>query len=206
MVGRAQKKGLVKICIHNLRDWAVDRRGTMDNKPYGGGVGMVMRPEPVFFALKGVKGEVDFKNQVSVLLTPQGERLRQKKVEKLAKLDRIILFCGHYEGIDERARAYFDQQISVGDYVLSGGETAAMVVADAVIRLVPGVLGKAKSTDEESHSQFTVEGKKTRLLEYPQYTLPRDFRGKKVPEVLLSGNHKKIQAWRMKKLRRPEKT
>jgi tRNA (guanine37-N1)-methyltransferase len=202
ILGRAQKKGLVEIKIHNLRDWAIDKRGTVDDKPFGGGVGMVLRPEPVWEALNEVRGQD--KDYRTILLTASGERLKQKKVEELAKVKRMILVCGHYEGFDERVRKYFDEEISIGDYVLTGGEIASMVVADAVVRLIPGVLGKEESAKEESWSEFEVGGKKKRLLEYPQYTQPRVWGGQEVPEILLSGDHEKIREWRMKEAK--EKT
>lgn len=205
---RAQHKGKVSIAFHNLRKWAVDARGTVDEKPFGGGPGMLLRPEPIYNALTSLvpKKEDGVK---TLLFTPQGTRLTQHKVEYLAHQTRLIIVCGHYEGVDERVRAYFDEQISIGDYVLSGGELAAMVLTDAVARLVPGVLGKDKSNKEESFSLVKMtSGKSKRLIEYPQYTQPRVFRGKKVPAVLLSGHHKKIQEWQIdmalaKTLRKP---
>ncbi len=197
ILGRAQKESLVTIKTHNLRDWAIDKRGTVDERPFGGGAGMVLRPEPVWEALKEVRG--DDKDCLTILLSPQGRKLEQRKVEELSLAKRMILVCGHYEGFDERIREGFDQEISIGDYVLTGGEIPAMVLVDSVVRLIPGVLGKEESVKEESFSEFEVGEEKKRLIEYPHYTQPREWRGKKVPEILLSGDHKKIREWRLKK-------
>ncbi|RKY33470.1 MAG: tRNA (guanosine(37)-N1)-methyltransferase TrmD, partial [Candidatus Omnitrophota bacterium] len=181
---RAQQKGSVKINLHNLRDWARDRRGTVDDKPYGGGPGMVLKPEPVFEACDDLCG----KNTVVILLTPQGVKLKQKIVKQFLKHNHLLLICGHYEGFDERIRSLADYEISIGDYILTGGEIPAMVVVDAVVRLIPGVLGQAGSLEAES---FNLE-----LLEYPQFTRPQEYRGMKIPEVILSGNHQRIETWR----------
>lgn len=184
IVGRAQKKGLVEIKIHNLRNWATDKRGTVDDRPYGGGVGMILRVDVVDRALAALKpGRI-------ILLTPQGKTFNQKLAARSSKLDHLILICGHYEGFDERVRQLVDEEISIGDYVLTGGEIPAMAVVDAITRLIPGVLEKPAATKNESFSP---------LLEYPQYTRPVDFRRQKVPETLLSGDHQKIADWRQKK-------
>lgn len=182
MLKIAQKKGLVKIAIHNLRDWTYDAHRTADDKPFGGGPGMVMKVEPVYRALEEIKGAR------VVLLTPQGEKLDQKLAKKLAKEKHLILICGHYEGVDERIRSLSDEEISVGDYILTCGELPALVLIDAAVRLIPGVLGDSDSVKSESFEN--------NLLEYPQYTRPAEFKGMEVPEILLSGDHKKIEAWR----------
>jgi len=196
ILGRAQKAGLLEIRAHNLRDQAEDKRGTVDDKPFGGGAGMVLKPEPVYAALTALKEKNP--EAKTILLSAKGKRLNQEKVESLSKEKGLILFCGHYEGFDERVREHFDEEISIGDYVLTGGEIPAMVLVDAVGRLIPGVLGKEESFKEESFSEFETESGKKRLLEYPQYTQPRVWKKKEVPEVLLSGDHKKIREWRLK--------
>lgn len=180
---RAQNKGKACIRVHNLRDWTSDAHRSADDKPFGGGAGMVMKIEPVYRALKGLKG----KSKV-ILLTPQGKKLDQKLVKKLAKEKKLVLICGHYEGVDERVRELADEEISIGDYILTCGELPAMVLIDSIVRLIPGVLG-----DDES---IKFESFESGMLEYPQYTRPAEFIGKKVPEVLLSGDHRKIEAWR----------
>ena len=196
LIKKAREKGLVEIKIHDLRKWAKDRHKTVDDKPYGGGAGMVMMIEPIYKALQELK-EKKGKSRV-VLLTPQGQLFNQKAAERLAKLDQLILLCGHYEGVDERVREHLvEEEISIGDYVLTGGELAAMVVVDAVVRLVPGVVGKEESLKNESFSLTTAGGKL--LLDYPQYTRPAEFKGWKVPEVLLSGDHQRIAEWRRRK-------
>ena len=182
---RAAEKGLVTIRAVNIRDFATDKHRMTDDAPYGGGPGMVMKPEPVVGAIDFAKGERPGR---VILLSPQGERFTQAKARSLSAEDHLILVCGRYEGIDERIRAFVDEEISIGDYVLTGGELPAFVVIDAVVRLLPGVLGNEASTDEESFAQG--------LLEYPQYTRPPVFRNLPVPEVLLSGHHKKIEQWR----------
>src|SRR3989344_3784054 len=184
IVKRAQEKDLVEIKIHGLRQWTNDVRRTVDDKPYGGGPGMVLMVEPIAEALKALKSH----NSKVILLTPQGELFKQAKARELAKLDHLILISGHYEGFDERIGSLVDEEISIGDYVLTGGELPAMVVVDTVVRLIPGVLGKEESLEEESFSQNS--------LEYPQYTRPEEFEGMKVPEILLSGNHAEIAKWR----------
>ncbi len=199
IVHRAQEKGLVEIKIHNLRDWAVDKRGTVDDRPFGGGPGMVLKPEPIFAAVEEIKKTRKQENKKTILLTPQGQVFNQKTVRRLSKLENIILICGHYEGVDERVRKHLvDEEISIGDYILTGGELPAMVVTDAVVRLIPGVLEKPEATREESFAVGRGEAclATTTLLEHPQYTRPEDFRGLKVPKILLSGNHQEIEKWR----------
>jgi tRNA (guanine37-N1)-methyltransferase len=187
MIKRAQEKGLVEIKIHDLRQWAGDARGTVDDKPYGGGPGMILMVEPIYKAIAALKQP----NSRVILMTPQGKKFDQHQTRKLAKLDHLILIAGHYEGFDERVSSLVDEEISIGDYVLTGGELPAMVIIDAVVRLIPGVLGKTESLQEESFSPSTGSG-----LEYPQYTRPEEFKGMKVPEILLSGNHAEIAKWR----------
>src|SRR5437870_9618842 len=182
---RAQERGLLSIALHNIRDVTTDKHHVVDDYPYGGGAGMVMKPEPIFASVEAV-----YQSGPIILLTPQGRLFNQQIARALAQEQRHTLLCGHYEGIDERVRQHLvTDEISIGDYVLTGGELAAMVVIDAVSRLIPGVLTN-ESTEEESHS--------TNLLEYPQYTRPPEFRGWKVPDVLLSGNHAQIARWRRK--------
>jgi len=189
IIKRAQKKKLVEIKIHDLREWTDDKRGTVDNRPFGGGTGMVLMIKPIDKALKELKTE---KTKV-IFLDPKGKVFNQKMSKKLAKNKHLIFICGHYEDIDQRVREHLiDEEISIGDYILTGGELPAMVVIDTITRLIPGVLGKEQATKEESFGQ---QG----LLEYPQYTRPAKFKGWKVPEVLLSGDHQKIDAWRKKK-------
>ena len=192
ILGRAIREGRIEVVLTNLRDFASDKRGTVDDAPFGGGPGMVLMCEPMFMAVEHVKGLDERPGRV-MLLTPQGERLTQGRVRELADDERIILVAGHYEGFDERIRTLADLELSIGDYVLTGGELPAMVVIDSVTRLLPGVLGAEDGTTEESFS----EG----LLEYPQYTRPRVFRGMEVPEVLLSGNHAAIARWRAEQSR-----
>ncbi len=211
IIKKAQEKGLVKIKIHNLRKWTKDKHKAVDDRPFGGGAGMVFKPEPVFEAVKDLKGSGKKKKTKVVLLTPQGRVLTQKTANKMAKFDHLILICGHYEGVDERIRKHLaDKEISIGDYVLTGGELPAMVLVDCVVRLIPGIFKKSETIADESFQKVKVKGKTLTLLEKPQYTRPADFRGLKVPEVLLSGNHKRISKWRLKeavkktKKRRPE--
>jgi len=186
VIGRAVEQGLVGIGLHNFRDQAHDKHHTVDDYPYGGGAGMVLKPEPIFEAVESIKGEADIP---VILLNPQGRLFSQKVAEEFSGYGRMIIICGRYEGVDERVSEHLaTDEISIGDYVLTGGEIAAMVVIDAVVRLLPGVLGSELSPLEDSH----VAG----LLEYPQYTRPPDYRGWPVPEILLSGNHAHIAAWR----------
>lgn len=184
---RAQETGLVSLKIHDIRNFASDKHRTVDDIPYGGGPGMVMKPEPVVAAIEAVV-HPDRKVR-RIYFSPQGRPLKQEHLHEYLGYDQIVLLCGRYEGLDERVMPFVDEEVSIGDYVLSGGEFAALVFVDAVARLVPGVVGCAESLQEESFSDSS-------LLEYPQYTRPPDFRGSKVPEVLLSGDHKKIAEWR----------
>jgi len=202
---RAQHKGKVKIYVHDLRDYTLDKHRKVDDRPFGGGSGMVMNAEPIFRAVESIKHQTpNTKHRTKViLLCPQGERLNQKIARRLARYKHLILVCGHYEGIDERVRQKLaDEEISIGDYVLTGGELPAMVLVDCLARLIPGVLGDKNSLISESFED--------NLLEYPHYTRPADYRGMKVPAVLLSGDHRKIGAWRKKeaikrtKKRRPD--
>ena len=203
IIKRAQKKGLLKICVHNLRDYSKDKHRKIDDRPFGGGPGMVFKPEPIFEAIKKIKSKAKGKKAKVVLLTPQGKTLNQKLVQKLSKDKHLILICGHYEGVDERVReSLVDEEVSIGDYILTGGELPAMVLVDTITRLIPKVLGDKDSTKSESF----CDG----LLEYPQYTRPANYKGKKVPQVLLSGDHEAIAQWRkgqaikVTKKKRPE--
>lgn len=193
ILGRALREGRVEVVLTNLRDFASDERGTVDDKPFGGGPGMVLLCEPVFRAVEAVRA-LDPRPGRLVLLTPQGERLTQPRVRQLAGQERLIFLCGHYEGFDERTRTLADLELSIGDYVLTGGELPALVVIDAVMRLLPGALGAEDGAREESFESG--------LLEYPQYTRPREFRGMAVPDVLLSGHHAEIARWRAEEARR----
>ena len=185
IVKRAREAKLLDLKIHNLRDWTHDRHKTVDDKPFGGGPGMLLKAEPLFEAIESLQRE---KTKV-ILLSPSGRKFSQEIARELAQLEDIILICGSYEGFDERVReALADDELSIGDYVLTNGALPAMVVIDAVARLLPGVLGDDESSRDESFSHG--------LLEYPQYTRPAEFRGMKVPEVLLSGNHAEIEKWR----------
>jgi tRNA (guanine37-N1)-methyltransferase len=190
IVKRARQAGLLDLSVHNLRDYAHDRHRTVDDRPFGGGPGMLLKPEPLFEAIEALKGE---KTRV-ILLSPAGRAFSQAIARELAQVEDLLLVSGHYEGFDERVREELaDDELSIGDYVLTNGALPAMVVIDAVTRLLPGALGDDESAQDESFSQG--------LLEYPQYTRPADFRGMKVPEVLLSGNHAQIAKWRAEKAR-----
>lgn len=192
LLARAQKKNLIKINIHNLRNWTSDRHKIVDDKPFGGGPGMVLKIEPIFKAVKEIKSKVKNKKAKAVLFSPRGKKFNQTIAKKFAKLDQLIMVCGRYEGVDERMAKYIaDEVISVGDYVLSGGEVPAMIIIEAVSRLIPGVVGKKESAEKFDHAQYTrpeifeiKEGGKIKKLA--------------VPKVLLSGNHKKIKEWREK--------
>jgi tRNA (guanine37-N1)-methyltransferase len=202
IIKRAEKNKIIELEYHNLRNWALDSYGTVDDKPFGGDVGMLIRPEPVYEAIKHVKSKGFPKNSKIILLSASGEKFNQAKAEELSKLDNLVLIAGHYEGFDQRIADYMvDEELSIGDYVLTGGEIPAMVIIDAVSRLIPGVLGKDDSSKIESHSEIEIDGKKKRVLEYPQYTRPREFMGHKVPEVLVSGDPKKIKAWQMEQVK-----
>lgn len=201
IIKRAIKNKIVKIKIHNLRDWALDSYGTVDDKPFGGDVGMLIRVEPVYNALEDVKKKLKGKTKI-IMMSARGERLNQEKVEELSKVDNLILLAGHYEGFDQRISDYMiDEEISIGDYVLTGGELPAMVITDAVCRLLEGVLGKDESSKIESWSEVEIDGEKRRIKEYPQYTRPQIFMDHKVPEVLLSGDPKKIKKWQEEKIK-----
>lgn len=193
---RAQDKSLVEINVHDLRDWAMDKHGTVDDRPYGGGPGMILRVDVLDRAISEIKEQkTEIKDQRVVLLSPQGHVFDQEKAIELSKLERLILIAGHYEGVDGRVRKHLaDEELSIGDYVLTGGELPAMVVVDAVVRLLPGALGAPASLEHESFSHRESGGKL--LLDYPQYTRPENYKGWKVPEVLLTGNHKEITKWR----------
>lgn len=189
IVRRAEERGLVDVVTHNIRDFAHDRHATVDDYPYGGGAGMVLKPEPVFEGVQYVRQAAGTDDSPVILLTPGGRPFTQSTAMELSSLSQFTLICGHYEGVDERVSEYLaTDDLSIGDYVLTGGELAAMVVVDAVVRLVPGVLGSEESAADESHTAG--------LLEYPQYTRPEEYRGWRVPPVLLSGNHAEIAAWR----------
>jgi tRNA (guanine37-N1)-methyltransferase len=186
MLRRAQVLGRVRFRVLNLRDFTTDRHKVTDDRPFGGGPGMVMKPEPLVAAIRQVREE-DANTKV-MLLSPAGRLFEQKTARELAQAPSLLLVCGHYEGVDERVRHFIDGEISIGDYVLTGGEIPALVVVDAVTRLIPGVLGGEGAAEEESFQ--------TGLLEYPQYTRPRDFEGLTAPEVLLCGDHARIARWR----------
>src|SRR5512147_1775970 len=193
ILNRATQRGLINVRIHNIRDYTHDKHHTTDDTPYGGGGGMVMKPEPVFEAVESVLGLETLHSQPVtvpvILLTPQGRVFTQRVAEELSRYERIVLLCGRYEGVDERIRAHLvTDEISIGDYVLTGGELPALILIDAIARLIPEVLGDPTGAEDDSHSMG--------LLEYPHYTRPPEFRGWKVPDVLLSGDHAKIDKWR----------
>ncbi|UCH50453.1 MAG: tRNA (guanosine(37)-N1)-methyltransferase TrmD [Chloroflexota bacterium] len=189
IMGRARERGLVDIRLHDIRDYTHDKHHVVDDYPYGGGAGMVLKPEPIFEAVELVGKELGLSAVPTILLTPQGRLFNQEIARELAGYQHLILICGHYEGVDERVAEHLaSDEISIGDYVLSGGEVAAMAVVDCVVRLLPGVLGSEVSLDEDSH----IEG----LLEYPQYTRPPMYRGLAAPSILLSGDHAGIARWR----------
>jgi tRNA (guanine37-N1)-methyltransferase len=190
MVGIACQRGIADLRVHDLREWTSDRHRTVDDAPYGGGPGMVMKPEPLVAAIESLAGEKGPGRKARViLLSPQGRRLEQERVEALARDEHLVLACGRYEGVDQRViDLAVDEEISIGDYVLCGGEVAAMAIIEATTRLLPGVLGNPESTEWESFQKGLLEG--------PQYTRPAEFRGQGVPEVLLSGDHAKVAAWR----------
>lgn len=187
MMKRAQENGIVDLRIHNFRDWTKDKHHVVDDAPFGGGPGMVMKPEPIFAAVESLRNE----KSTVVLMTPQGKRFTQSMAWEFAKTEHLIIICGHYEGIDHRVIEHLvDAEISIGDYVLTNGAIAAVVLVDATVRLLPGALGDDQSAVEDSFSAGSLEA--------PQYTRPAEFRGWKVPEILLSGNHAEIAAWRKK--------
>jgi len=200
---RAQKKGLLKVNVHNIRDYSLDKHRKVDDRPFGGGPGMVMQPEPIFKAVGQIKSKAKGQKTKIILLSPKGKTLNQAFAKKISRHKHLILICGHYEGIDERVRERLvDLEVSIGDYVLTGGELPAMVLIDAVARLIPGVLGRRDSLIDETFQD--------NLLEYPQYTRPEVFKKMRVPAVLISGNHKEIKEWRkqqalkLTRLKRPE--
>lgn len=193
VVAKAREAGALDIRIHNLRDWTSDRHKTVDDRPFGGGEGMLLKPEPIFAAVESIMPERGPKRKV-VLLSAMGRLFDQNMARRLAECDELLLICGRYEGVDERvAELLADEEVSIGDYVLSGGELAAAVVVDSVARLLPGVVGNEASTVWES---FSETGHGRRLLDCPQWTRPAEFRGSRVPEVLLSGHHEEVRKWR----------
>ena len=198
----AQDKSLITINIHNLRKWTTDKRGTVDDRPYGGGVGMVMMIEPLAKAINSIKSQntkYKIQNTKVILLSPRGKVWQQELAQEYSKLDHLILICGHYEGVDERIREFSDEEISIGDFILTGGEIPTIAIVDSIVRLIPGVLEKPDATNFESFSKSLNPSQSKSLLEYPQYTHPEDFHGLKVPPVLLSGNHGEIEKWRDEK-------
>jgi tRNA (guanine37-N1)-methyltransferase len=211
IIKRAREKKLVEIKTHNLRDWAKDKRGTVDDRPYGGGIGMILRVDIIDKALEALRnqetkklrnlpaGRQGLKPKI-ILLTPKGRVFTQARARELSKEKHLLFVCGHYEGVDERVRKHLvDEEISIGDYVLTGGEIPAMVVTDAIVRLIPGVLEKIEAVKDESFQSPHLTPHHSALLEYPQYTRPEVYKGWEVPEVLLSGNHEKIAQWRKEK-------
>ncbi len=191
IIGRAQKSGAIEIVCHQLRDYAFDKHRRVDDPPYGGGMGMLMKAEPIALCFEDICKQTDQKPHF-VYMSPQGKTLTQKHLKELSNIENICILCGHYEGVDQRLLdTFIDEEISIGDYVLTGGELPAMVFADALARMVPGVLSNNECFTEESHFNG--------LLEYPQYTKPSEWRGIEVPEVLLSGHHANIEKWRREK-------
>src|SRR4029079_17170937 len=186
---RAQENGLIELHVHNLRDWTTDKHHVVDDAPFGGGRGVVMKPEPIFAAVEDLKSQIPKCKPQILLMSPAGRRLDQQMAQQLSQESHLIIVCGHYEGVDHRVIEHLvDLEISIGDYVLTNGAIAAVVLVDAIVRLIPGVLGHEQSAVDDSFSAG--------LLEAPQYTRPADFRGWKIPDVLLSGNHAEIAAWR----------
>ena len=195
IIKRAQERGTLRMTVHNLRDYTYDKRRTVDDRPYGGGPGMIMKPEPIFEAVEAIQQRtcpqhtgLPAQRCQTILMSPAGERLTCAVAEQLARAAHLLIICGHYEGVDERVKSLTTRSLSIGDYVLTGGELPAMVLIDAVARFVPGVIGHDQATEEESFAAG--------LLEYPQYTRPPVFRGMAVPETLLSGDHERIAQWR----------
>jgi len=184
IIKRARDEKIAEIIIHDLRLWTEDKRRNVDNRPFGGGPGMIMMVQPIDKAINSLKT----KTTKTILLSPRGKVFNQALAKKLSKAEHLILICGHYEGVDERVKKIIDEEISIGDFILTGGELPAMVITDCVVRLLPGVLKKAGVTENESFSQ--------NLLEYPQYTRPANYKNWKVPKILLNGNHKEINKWR----------
>ncbi len=222
IIKKAQEKRLVEIKIIDLRQFAYDKRGSVDDRVYGGGKGMILRVDVVYKAISNIKNQkskIQIKNQKQkiILTSPKGKVFNQNKAHQLSKLDELIIVCGHYEGVDERVKNFVDEEVSLGDFVLTGGEIVAASVVDAVVRLIPGVLEK-EAVERESFGEYEVDYlikiigendilkrlkdkniRKIKLLEYPQFTRPEEFLGLKVPKILLSGNHKEIEKWRLKK-------
>jgi tRNA (guanine37-N1)-methyltransferase len=203
IIGRAMERDIIKVKVHNIRDYAHDKHSVVDDYPYGGGAGMVMKPEPVFESVESIKEENGSTNATIILLSPKGRLFNQQTAKRLTSYDQIIMICGRYEGIDDRVAEHLaTEEISVGDYILSGGEIPAMVITDSIIRLLPGAIGSEQSLNEESYEDG--------LLEYPQYTRPAEYRGWQVPSVLLSGHHSDIARWRRRQsllltaVRRPD--
>ena len=194
MMKRAQENGALELHIHNLREWTTDKHHVVDDAPFGGGQGMVMKPEPIFAAVEDINSKFEIRNSKIILMSPAGRKLDQQKAADLSKEPHLIIVCGHYEGVDHRVVEHLvDDEISIGDYVLTNGAIAAAVLVDAVARLLPGVLGDEQSAVDDSFSGGLLEG--------PQYTRPGDFRGWKVPDILLSGNHGEIAKWRKQQAR-----
>lgn len=202
IIGKAQDKGLLEINVSNFRDYANNKHKTVDDYPYGGGAGMLLKVQPIYDNLKAIEAKTPTVKKRVILLDPAGKKFDQSVAEEFSKEDHLVFICGHYEGYDERIRSLVTDEISLGDYVLTGGELGAMVMIDATVRLLPDVLGNETSAQTDSHS--------TGLLEHPQYTRPAEFEGMKVPEVLMNGNHKLIASWQLKEslrrtyLRRPD--
>jgi len=202
MVFQAQKRGLVEIRTHDLRDFATDRHRTVDDRPFGGGAGMVLKPEPLFRVIRKIRTEKPRSSCKVILLSPQGSRFDQRMASEFSVLDQAVLICGRYEGVDERvSECLVDHELSIGDYVLSGGELAACVFVDAVTRLLPGVLNNTSSAANESFATLgpALVPAENLVLDCPHYTRPEDFEGIRVPDVLLSGDHKRVDRWRRKK-------
>ena len=194
LLGRALESGALEVGLHDLRKWGLGKHRSVDDEPYGGGAGMVMRPEPLFGAIDDLRKD----DSTVILMSPRGRRLDQPTVVELGRLPHLVLLCGRYEGVDERVSEHaVDLELSIGDYVLAGGEAAALVVIEALSRMTPGVLGNAESLTTESHSD--------RLLEHPQYTRPAEFRGWRVPDVLLSGDHAAVERWRGQEAEAPDR-
>jgi tRNA (guanine37-N1)-methyltransferase len=202
MVFQAQKRGLIDVRIHDLRNFTTDRHKTVDDRPFGGGAGMVLKPEPLFRAIREIRAEKTVPSRKVILLTPQGKRFQQHLAFEFAALDQAVLICGRYEGVDERVtESLVDEELSIGDYVLSGGELAACVFMDAVTRLLPGVLNNCSSAVNESFAALenAMIPAESSVLDCPHYTRPEDFEGRRVPDVLLCGDHRRVQRWRRKK-------
>lgn len=218
IIKRGIENGAIEVEIVNIRDFAEDKHKTVDDRPYGGGVGMLLKVDVSYRAIKNSKLKIKNCKEKVILTSAKGKLFTQDKAKEYSKLDHLIIFCGHYEGVDERILNFVDEEISIGNYVLTGGEIPAVVILEATARLIPGVLGKEESAHEESFSEYDLlevkqavgedpvlnelekKGvKKIKLLEYPQYTRPEEFLGLKVPKVLLSGNHQEIRKWRLKK-------